>query len=368
MSFYNVINRYKEFDFNGYFENVREEDVRRSIYEENKTPEDLLNLLSPMGLNFLEEMAQVSREITLKHFGRTVLIYTPMYLANYCVNKCAYCGYNVENKINRKKLTLEEVKEESKSIKEMGIKHLLILTGESKYHSPVSYIRECVQVLKEDFPSISIEVYAMDEGEYKELVEAGVDGLTIYQETYNEEIYDKVHISGPKKDYRYRLDAPERGAKAGMRTIGVGALLGLGPNFRVDAFFTALHGEYIAKKYRGVDVSYALPRIRPCESDFDDINEVNDRNLVQMLLAFKIFNETAGINISTRERSGFRENLIPLGVTRLSAGVSTEVGGHTQKDSGEAQFDIEDNRTTDEVKVIIKKMGYQPIFKDWERI
>ncbi|MGL4773543.1 MAG: 2-iminoacetate synthase ThiH [Clostridium sp.] len=367
MSFYNVIEKYRDFDFNGYFEKVTLDDVRRSIHEENKTHEDLLNLLSPMALNALEEMAEKSREVTLKHFGRTVLLYTPMYLANYCINKCAYCGYNVENKIHRKKLTLEEVDKESEFIKEMGIKHLLILTGESKFHSPVSYIEECVTLLKEKFPSIAIEVYAMDEEEYKQLVDAGVDGLTIYQETYDEEVYDRVHISGPKKDFKYRLDAPERGAKAGMRTVGIGALLGLS-DFRRDAFFTALHGEYLSKKYREVDISYALPRIRPCESDFHDITKVNDRNFVQMLLAFKIFNETAGINISTRERKGFRENLIPLGVTRMSAGVSTEVGGHSIENSGESQFDIEDNRSTVEVKEMIKAMGYQPIFKDWERI
>ncbi|KMT23217.1 2-iminoacetate synthase ThiH [Clostridium cylindrosporum] len=367
MSFYETIEMFKKFDFEDYFKKVTTEDVRKSINESNLSYEDLLNLLSPKAQELLEEMAQKSYDLTLNHFGRSVLLYTPMYLANYCVNKCAYCGYNAENNIHRKKLTLEEVASEGKHISKKGFKHILILTGESKYHTPISYIKDCVNVLKNMFPSIAIEVYAMTEEEYSELIDSGVDSLTIYQETYDEKVYDKVHISGPKKDFKFRLDAPERGAKSGMRNIGLGALLGLS-DFRKDAFFTALHGEYISRKYRDVGISYALPRIRPCEGDFDDINEVNDRNFVQMLLAFKIFNPTADINISTRERKGFRDSLIPLGVRKLSAGVSTKVGGNTLEDAGEEQFEIEDNRSAEEIKAMIKKLGYQPIFKDWERI
>ena len=272
MSFYKVIEKYKDFDFNNYFRNTTIQDVKKSIHKEKLDSEDLLNLLSPKAIECLEEMAQRANELSIQYFGKVVNLYTPLYLANYCENHCAYCGYNVVNKIHRKKLTLEEVKLEGEAISKQGFKHLLILTGESKTKTPVSYIAECVRVLKPMFPSIGIEVYALTENEYKILVDAGVDGLTIYQETYNEEVYDKVHISGPKKDYIFRLDAPERGAKSGMRDIGLGALLGLS-DFRVDAFFTALHGEYIAKKYREVNIAYALPRIRPHEGEFDDINK-----------------------------------------------------------------------------------------------
>lgn len=367
MSFYKVIEKYKDFDFNNYFRNTTIQDVKKSIHKERLDSEDLLNLLSPKAMECLEEMAQRANELSIQYFGKVVNLYTPLYLANYCENHCAYCGYNVVNKIHRKKLTLEEVKLEGEAISKQGFKHLLILTGESKTKTPVSYIAECVKVLKPMFPYIGIEVYALTENEYKILVDAGVDGLTIYQETYNEEIYDKVHISGPKKDYIFRLDAPERGAKSGMRDIGLGALLGLS-DFRVDAFFTALHGEYIAKKYREVNIAYALPRIRPHEGEFDDINKVNDKNFVQMLLAFKIFNPTASINISTRERPVFRENLIPLGANKISAGVSTNVGGHAIEDVGEEQFVINDTRSAKEMKNVIKSLGYQTIFKDWERI
>lgn len=367
MSFYEIIEKYKDFDFNNYFSSVTINDIKESINKENLDDTDLLNLLSPKALDCLEEMAQKANRLSIQYFGKVVNLYTPLYLANYCENHCAYCGYNVVNKIHRKKLTLDEVKLEGEAISKEGFKHLLILTGESKAKTPVSYIADCVRVLKPMFPSIGIEVYALTEDEYKTLVDAGVDSLTIYQETYNEEVYDKVHISGPKKDYKFRLDAPERGAKSGMYNIGLGALLGLS-NFREDAFFTALHGEYIAKKYRGVNIAYALPRIRPHEGEFNDINKVNDRNFVQILLAFKIFNPTASINISTRERPGFRDNLIPLGANKISAGVSTNVGGHAIEDVGEEQFEINDTRSAKEIKDMIKDLGYQAVFKDWERI
>ncbi len=367
MSFYEIIKKYKDFNFNDYFKNVTIKDIKESINKENLDDTDILNLLSPKALECLEDMAKKANELSIKYFGKVVSLYTPLYLANYCENHCAYCGYNVVNKIHRKKLTLEEVRLEGEAIKKQGFKQILILTGESKIKTPISYIKDCVEVLKPMFPSIGVEVYALTEEEYKILVEAGVDSLTIYQETYNEKIYDKVHISGPKKDYKFRLDAPERGAISGMYNIGLGALLGLS-DFREDAFFTALHGKYIGKKYRGVNIAYALPRIRPHEGEFDDINKVNDKNFVQILLAFKIFNPTASINISTREKPDFRENLIPLGANKISAGVSTNVGGHAIEDAGQEQFEISDTRSAKEIKNIIKDMGYQAIFKDWERI
>lgn len=367
MSFYDVIEKYRGFDFKGYFENVTRDDVERSIKSNNLTEEDLLNILSPRAEEFLEEMAQKARDYTLKYSGRTILLYTPMYISNYCVNKCAYCGYNIENKIKRKKLTLEEVRNEGKAISDEGFKHLLLLTGESEYHSPVNYIADSVRELKENFPSISIEVYPMTTEGYKEVVDAGVEGLTVYQETYNEEVYDKVHLSGPKKNFKNRLDAPERGLKAGMRSIGLGALLGLS-DFREDAFFVAMHGRYLLKKYPHVELSFGPPRIRPCVGGLEDIKDITDRNLVQVMLAYKLFYPQGGLNITTREDNELRKSLIPLGVTKMSAGVSTEVGGRTLNDFGEAQFNISDESTTEEVKELIKECGYQPIFKDWVRL
>lgn len=366
MSFYNIIEKYRDFNFEEYFDKVTKEDVLRSISGNNLNESDLLNILSPRAEECLEEMAQKARDNSLKYFGRTVLLYTPMYISNYCINKCVYCGYNVENEICRKKLTIEEVKREGMAISKEGFKHLLILTGESEYHSPISYLEESVKVLKEYFPSIGIEVYPMSEEGYKQIVDAGVDGLTIYQETYDEEIYDRIHLSGPKKNYRNRLDAPERGAKAGMRNIGIGALLGLN-DFRKDAFFTAMHGRYLLKKYPHLEIAYATPRIRPCSGGLEDVKEVTDRNLVQALLSYRLFHPQGGINLSTREDKVMRSNLIELGITKISAGVKIAVGARTAQNKGDTQFDINDESSTEEVKKMIIEKGYQPIFKDWER-
>lgn len=367
MSFYEVVDKYREFDFDNYFKSVTKDDVIRSINSEHLDEFDLLNLLSEKAEECLEDMAQKARELALKYSGRTILLYTPMYISNFCVNKCSYCGYNIENKIDRRKLTLDEVKEEGESISKEGFKHLLLLTGESEYQSPVSYIADSVRILKDIFPSISIEVYPMKTEQYKEVVDAGVDGLTVYQETYNEEVYDRVHISGPKKDFKNRLDAPERGAKAGMRSLGLGALLGLA-DFRQDAFFVAMHGRYLVNKYPHVELSFGPPRIRPCAGGLRDIKEVTDKNLVQVMLAYKLFYPQGGINITTRESNEIRKHLIPLGVTKMSAGVSTEIGGRTLNKHGTAQFDINDESSTEEVKELIRECGYQPIFKDWVRL
>lgn len=365
-SFYSIIENYKNFDFDNYFQNVTRESVLRSINSRNIDDMDILNLLSPRAEEVLEEMAQRARANSLKYFGRTVLLYTPLYISNYCVNKCVYCGYNVTNTIPRRKLTLEEVELEGKAISEEGFKHLLVLTGESEYHTPVDYIADSIKILKKYFPSLGIEVYPMSVDGYKEVVQAGVDSLTIYQETYDEDKYKEVHLSGPKKNFKNRLDAPERGAIAGMRSIGIGALLGLS-NWRRDAFFTALHGLYLVKKYPHIELSYAPPRIRPCSGGLDEVQGVSDKNLLQVILTYKLTYPQGGINISTRESNEIRKNLIPIGISRISASVSTGVGGRVVKEEGTEQFNINDESSVDDVKALLKECGYQPIFKDWER-
>lgn len=367
MSFYQKIQQFKDFDFDRYFNSISEEKIEYILTKDRINEEDFLSLLSPKAEDYLEEMAQKAHNISLRQFGRTILLYTPMYLSNYCVNKCLYCGYNVENGIKRKKLTLKEVEEEGKIIYEMGYRHILILTGESRKHSPISYIKDCVKVLKKYFSSIAIEIYPLEEKEYKEFIDSGVDSLTLYQEVYNEETYKKVHVAGPKSNYIYRLDAPERAAKAKINSLGIGALLGL-DDWRKEAFFTGLHGKYIEKNYPDVELTLSAPRIRPHAGNFKYIREVTDGNIGQVLLAYKIFIQRAGINITTRERSEFRDNLIPLGVTKMSASVSTEVGGHSSKDKGDKQFEIADNRSLEDIKDSIRSKGYQPIFKDWEPI
>ncbi|MEG0843948.1 MAG: 2-iminoacetate synthase ThiH [Romboutsia sp.] len=365
MSFYEVIEKYRDFDIESYLDNVRDIDVIRSLNKSSLDEYDLLNLLSKVATNYLEQMAQKSHDITNRYFGRAMLLYTPMYISNYCINKCTYCGYNIESGIKRKKLDMEEIKVEGKEISKNGFKHLLLLTGESKFHSDVEYIGEAVENLKDSFPSISIEIYPMDEDEYRYIIDKGVDGLTVYQEVYDENIYKEVHLKGPKSNYKYRLDAPERGAKAGMRSLSIGSLLGLN-DFRKEIFYTLMHGKYLRNKYPHVDISYSVPRIRPFKGCYENLVEVNDKDLVQSILVMRLFDNQGGINLSTRENVELRRNLIPLGITKLSAGVSTNVGGHSQDDDT-AQFKISDESNVTEVKDMLKDIGYQPIFKDWER-
>lgn len=367
MSFYESYLRFRDINLNSFFDRVSEGDVLRSISRERLSEEDLLVLLSPKANSYLEPMALKAKQLTHQHFGKVIFLYTPLYLANYCVNQCIYCGFNITNSIIRKKLSIQEVEQEAKAISATGLRHILILTGESRQHTPVSYIRECVEVLKRYFRSITIEIYPLEADEYAELILAGVDGLTIYQEVYNEDIYGQLHLKGPKRDYKYRLDAPERACKASMRSVNIGALLGL-DDWRREAFFTGLHAAYLQDKYLDTEISMSLPRMRPHVGEFQPRYDVSDRNLVQAMLALRLFMPRAGITISTRERAELRDNLIGLGVTKMSAGTSTEVGGHTQADTSEAQFNISDSRSVEEMRRLIYSKGYQPVFKDWQAI
>ncbi len=330
-------------------------------------------MLAESAESSLEAMAQRAREITLRYFGRTIQLYTPIYLANYCDNACLYCGFNINNDIGRRRLTAEEVEAEARFISSTGLKHILVLTGESRAMSPVSYIKDCVKILKKYFSSISIEVYPLTEAEYSGLISEGVDGLTVYQEVYDKEIYAKMHIAGPKSDYDFRFGAPERGARAGMRSINIGVLLGLN-DWRKEVYLLGLHAKYLQDKYPEADIGVSIPRIRPQVSGFKTPSRVSDKNMVQIITALRIFLPRLGITISTREDPALRENLIPLGVTRMSAGSTTMVGGHTIQPDGAGgngnvcQFEISDNRTVHEIKAMLEKKGYQPVLKDWMHI
>ncbi|MBM7855437.1 2-iminoacetate synthase [Desulfohalotomaculum tongense] len=330
---------------------------------------DFLALLSPKAAAYLEPMAQKAHRLTVQHFGHTILLYTPMYLSNYCTNRCVYCSFSADHRVVRKKLTLEQVEKEAQSIAATGLKHILILTGESPEYSPVSYIANCVQVLKEYFHSISIEIYPLSTEDYARLIGAGVDGLTIYQEVYDEETYRQLHPRGPKRNYRFRLDAPERGCQAKMRGVNIGALLGL-EDWRKEAFFTGMHANYLQNKYLDTEISVSIPRIRPNAGGFTPRFDVTDRHLVQIILALRLFMPRVGITISTRERAELRNHLVKLGITKMSAGVSTEVGGHYNREesSGTGQFEISDQRGVDEIRAMLLEMGYQPVFKDWQSL
>lgn len=365
MSFYETCAQLGELPLDDLIQQVTDEDVRRVLSKTSCTKDDFLTLMSPAASRHLETMAQKASQLTLQHFGRIVHLFTPLYLSNYCANHCVYCGFNCSNDIPRTQLTTEQLEEEAKAIAATGLKHLLILTGEARAKASPEYLESCMEVLRKYFPSVSIEIYAMEEDEYARMVTAGVDGLTIYQETYDEKLYAKLHPRGPKKDFRYRLDAPERGCRAGMRVVNIGALLGLG-DWRHDALVTAMHAAYLMDRYPEVDIAVSLPRMRPHVGEFQPTSIVSDSDMVQFMLALRIFLPRLGITVSTREAAEFRDNILPLGVTKMSAGVSTAVGGHSQDDEQVGQFDISDERSVDEMCAALRKRGYQPVFKDWE--
>ena len=366
MSFDGELQKYQGFDFENFFKGVTDADIRRILARNRLTAMDYLALLSPRAEGHLEAMAQKAHRLTVQHFGRVILLYTPLYLSNHCVNQCVYCGFQVHNQLERKKLTPAEVEREAGLIAATGLKHILILTGESRQESPVSYIRECVEVLRKYFTSISIEIYPLEEKEYAELISAGVDGMTVYQEVYDESVYAELHPAGPKRNYRFRLEAPERACRSGIRTINVGALLGLHP-WRSEAFFTGLHAGYLQDSFPDVEVSISPPRMRPQLGGFQPRVDVSDKNLVQFMLAFRLFMPRGGITVSTRERAELRDRLIRLGATKMSAGSCTAVGGRSQGQSS-VQFEISDDRSVLEMAQMLYAQGYQPVYKDWQMI
>ncbi|MBZ4683230.1 MAG: 2-iminoacetate synthase [Fusobacteriaceae bacterium] len=367
MSFYDVIKRYNDFNIKGYIKNVSDKDVEKTLNKQNLNEFDFLNLISDNALKYIEIIARKSQKLTKRYFGNTISLYAPLYISNYCTNKCTYCGFNKENKIKRKHLNYEEIENEAKELAKTGIKHVLFLTGEAKELVSFEYIKNALIILKKYFKSISIEIYPLEENQYRELKNLGLDGVTIYQETYDIETYKKVHLEGQKSDYFYRLDTPERVAKAGVRQIGIGALYGLSDIYK-DAFFSALHAKYLMDKYIDSEVSISLPRMKYSESHFKPYEELDNKKFIQIMLAFRLYLKYVGINISTRESAKFRDNLIGLGVTKYSAGSKTDVGGYTEKDKSTPQFETDDKREVSEIYSAIKNKGYQPIFKDWELI
>lgn len=326
--------------------------------------DEFLAMLSPAAGEHLEVMARRAHDLTLRHFGRSMGLFTPLYVSNYCSNHCRYCGFATPNSIPRSRLNMDEVKAEGEAIAAMGLGHLLLLTGESPKMAGVGYLEDCVRVLRPLFPSISVEVFPMETRDYARLAAAGVDGLTVFQETYDPELYAELHPAGPKRDFAFRLDTPMRGAEAGLRVVNIGALLGLS-DWRREIYATGMHAAWLAQRYPGVDVAVSLPRMRPHAGHFQPARPVSDRELVQAMTALRIFLPRLSITISTRETPDFRDNIVPLGVTRMSAGVSTAVGGHA-KPASTGQFEISDPRSVAEVCAMLHAKGYQPVFKDWE--
>ena len=341
-------------------------DVKEALAAETCSVDNFKALLSPAALPFLEEIAQKAQKETRKHFGNSVAIFTPLYIANYCENYCVYCGFNCHNKIKRAQLNAEEIEKEMQAIAETGLEEVLILTGESPNKSSVEYIGEACKIAKKYFKLIGLEVYPMDSKDYAYLHECGADFVTVFQETYNSDKYKTLHLGGRKRIFPYRLNAQERAIMGGMRGVGFAALLGL-DDFRKDALATGMHAYLLQKKYPHAEIAFSCPRLRPIINN-DKINpkDVHEPQLLQIICAYRIFMPFASITISTRECERFRDNIIRIAATKISAGVNVGIGGHSQEEEkGDEQFEISDGRSVDEIYQMIEDNGMQPVMTDY---
>ncbi|MGN0271543.1 MAG: 2-iminoacetate synthase ThiH [Lachnospiraceae bacterium] len=354
------------------YEDYTGEDVKRALMHETCSIEDFKALLSPAALPYLEEMAQKAKWETSRHFGNTVYLFTPLYIANYCENYCVYCGFNCYNDIQRKKLTMEEIEKEMKVIADSGIEEILMLTGESRSMSDVRYIGEACKLARKYFRNVGLEIYPVNSEEYRYLHECGADYVTVFQETYNADKYETLHLMGHKRVFPYRFEAQERAILGGMRGVGFSALLGLS-DFRKDALATALHVYYLQRKYPHVEYSLSCPRLRPIINN-DKIQplDVHERQLCQVLCAYRIFLPYVGITVSSREEKHFRDGIVKIAATKVSAGVSTGIGDHESKykgeedtEAGDEQFEIADARSFDDMYKDMEEEGLQPVLNEY---
>ena len=358
-----VVTAMNNYDYNRY----TEADVRRALNADNRTPEDFAALLSPAALPLLEEIAQKAQQETRKHFGNSVYMFTPLYIANYCENYCIYCGFNCHNKINRARLSEEQIEMEMAAIAKTGLQEILILTGESRKKSDVKYIGTACRIARKYFKVIGLEVYPMNSDEYAYLHECGADYVTVFQETYNSDKYETLHLAGHKRIFPYRVNAQERALMGGMRGVAFGALLGL-DDFRKDAFATGYHGYLLQRKYPHAEIAFSCPRLRPIINN-DRINpmDVHETQLLQVVCAYRLFMPFASITISTRECERVRDNLVQIAATKISAGVSTGIGSHVEEieEKGDDQFEISDGRSVDEVYNALLEHDLQPVMNDY---
>ena len=364
-----VMAQMKSYDYSKY----TARDVRAALEHANCSIEDFKALLSPAAEPFLEQMAERARLETSKHFGNTVYLFTPLYIANYCENYCVYCGFNCYNHINRMKLSMEQIEKEMKVIADSGMEEILILTGESRAQSNVEYIGEACKLARKYFRMVGLEIYPVNTDEYKYLHECGADYVTVFQETYDTDKYEQLHLLGHKRVWPYRFDAQERALRGGMRGVAFSALLGLS-DFRKDALASALHVYYLQRKYPHAEMSLSCPRLRPIINN-DKINplDVHEKQLCQIICAYRIFLPFVGITVSSRESAEFRNGIVKIAATKVSAGVSTGIGDHESKYSGkesdevqgDEQFEIDDNRSLDKMYKDIEGEGLQPVLNDY---
>lgn len=356
-----VIQAVKEYDYDAF----TAADVKCAIYRTNRRPEDFAALLSPAAAPFLEEIAQEARRETRKHFGNSIYMFTPVYIANYCENYCIYCGFNCHNQIRRARLNAEEIEKEFQEIAKTGLQEVLILTGESPNMSDIKYIGEACKIARKYFKVIGLEIYPANSEDYKYLHECGADYVTVFQETYNSDKYETLHLAGNKRIFPYRLNTQERAVRGGMRGVGFAALLGL-DDFRKDAFATGLHAYYIQRKYPHAEIAFSCPRLRPIINN-DKINpmDVHEAQLLQVVCAYRLFMPFSNITVSTRECERVRNHLIQIAATKISAGVNVGIGGHSGEEKGDEQFEIDDIRGVEEVYQAILEQGLQPVMSDY---
>ena len=327
--------------------------------------EDFKALISPAALPFLEAMAQRSHQRTVERFGRVQQLYAPMYLSNVCSNICTYCGFSATNRIPRKILSESEILEEYRAIKDMGFDHILLVTGEANQRVGVPYLQRAFQLAREFFSSISMEVQPLDQDDYAALLPYGLNTVLVYQETYHRSAYADYHLKGMKRDFDYRLETPDRLGRVGVKKIGLGALYGL-EDWRTDTFFVALHLNYMERKYWKSRYSISFPRIRPHEGDFHPRSIMTDRDLVQVICAYRLLNQELELSLSTRERETFRDHAIRLGITTMSAGSKTNPGGYRVDPQTLEQFEISDERSPEVIAAMLRQNGYEPVWKDWD--
>jgi 2-iminoacetate synthase len=343
-----------------------EDDVRMALGRKRTGPEDLAALLSPAAEPFLPQMAALSAGITRQRFGRTTQVYAPLYLSNYCTNRCAYCGFSADNRIPRRRLTLEEAQAEAEILAGRGFRHILLVTGEAPKVVGCEYLEELAVRLRDDFAALSIEVQPLEQQEYARLFRAGITAVAVYQETYDRATYELVHLSGRKCNFDYRLDTPARAAAAGMREVGIGALLGLA-DWRTEGLALGLHLAWLRKNFWRTSFTVSFPRLRPAAGDFNPPVTVGEKNLSQLIFALRIFDHDVGLILSTREEARYRDGMIGLGPTRYSAGSCTSPGGYSCPEPEGEQFSVGDHRSLAQVSDALIAKGFDPVYKDWDK-
>ncbi|MEK2099113.1 2-iminoacetate synthase ThiH [Vibrio parahaemolyticus] len=372
MSFYD---RFQQLDWDDISMSIyakTAQDVERALAKPKRDLEDFKTLISPAAEPYLEQMAKLSYSLTRKRFGNTMSLYIPLYLSNLCANACTYCGFSMENRIKRRTLNRDEVEAEIDAIKRMKFDSVLLVTGEHETKVGMKYFREMVPIIKQRFNYLAMEVQPLDQDEYAELKTLGLDAVMVYQETYHPKTYAQHHLRGNKMDFRYRLETPDRLAKAGIDKIGLGALIGL-EEWRTDCFFAAAHLDYLERTYWQSRYSISFPRLRPCAgnvpaSGLQPKSVMTDKQLVQLICAYRLFNPEVELSLSTRESPQFRDNVLPLGITSMSAASKTQPGGYATEEVELEQFEISDERSAASVEDMIRAKGFAPVWRDWHSV